>query len=368
MTASNGLSDRRSVQGSGGARQGRRAATDIETEVLTACPLCGYTENSVLHESLKDRLFFAPGTWTFCRCNACGVAFLNPRPLPGEIHKAYTELYSTRKKAGHPGGPGSLRAVKRYLKRGYYAFKHGYTVGTTRIQRMVGGILSLMPVWGDRLSSAIMGIPCQPNGRLLDVGSGVGEMLDTMAGLGWIAEGVDTDPRVVEECRRRGLHVRLGTLEGARYPENHFHVVTSSHVIEHVYDPVGFLAEIRRVLKPGGRVYLRTPNLDSLGRRSFGDYWLGLEAPRHLYLFAHSTLQRVAELARFRTVRIVSTARTSRFIALVSRELRDHGRVAYRTAGSRDSRLGAFVHATRVRLHLLFGNDVGDELLLVAEK
>lgn len=344
------------------------APGDIHAEFLAKCPLCGHAETSVLHEGLKDRLFFAPGTWSFSRCPACRVAFLNPRPIPAEIHKAYTDLYATRKTPVDSSATGLIGAAKAYVRRGYYAFKHGYTSGTTWMQRGAGAVLSLLPIWGSRLSSYIMGIPYQPGGRLLDVGSGVGELLRFMTSLGWTTEGVDNDPRVVEECRGRGLKVRLGTLEEIRYPDNHFDVIISSHVIEHVYDPVGFLSEVRRILRPGGKAYLRTPNLDSLGRRSFGDYWLGLEAPRHLYLFAPDSLKRVAELANLEPVTIESSARASHFIALVSRELRDHGRVAYRSPASIGSRLGAALHAVRVRLHLLLGDDVGDELLMVARK
>ena len=343
------------------------ASTEIRTELLTACPSCGDQNHETIQDGLRDRLFFAPGTWTFRRCSACRTVFLNPRPIPDEIHKAYTDLYAERKKAGDRSA-GPLSGAKDYLRSGYYAARHGYTDGASTPQRLLGAVVARLPFWSSRLSSHIMEIPYRADGRLLDVGCGVGGFMLTMARMGWQVEGVDTDARVVNMCRQHGLPARVGTLESVRYPEHTFDVVTSSHVIEHVYDPVGFLAEIRRVLKPGGRLYLRTPNVDSYGYRLFGQYWLPLEAPRHLFLFDPRTLARAATAAGFTSIHVRSSARASRFIALISLELRDRGRVAYRDRAAMRSRIRASFYAARVRAYLRLGRDIGDELSLIASR
>ena len=340
----------------------------IRTESLDACPLCGGRDSSVFHRSLRDVLHEAPGEWNFLSCGECGVVFLNPRPVPPDMHKAYTELYANRKSVAVASSRGRFRKAKDYVRSGYYAFKHGYPTRTSRVQRVVGALSSFLPVWADRQSSHIMGIPYQPSGRLLDVGCGVGAFLRSMSHLGWTAEGVDTDPRVIEACRRNGVRAHLGTLEEMNFPSESFDVVTASHVIEHMYDPAAFLAEIRRVLKIGGRVCLRTPNIDSLGHKRFRQNWLGLEVPRHLYLFSPRTLAQVAHAGGFRSAEIRSTARTSYVTALISRELRDHHRVAYRSPTAVGSRIGASFDAARVRFNLWAGRDVGDELLLIAQK
>jgi 2-polyprenyl-3-methyl-5-hydroxy-6-metoxy-1,4-benzoquinol methylase len=284
------------------------------------------------------------------------------------MHKAYTELYANRKRAVVGSRPGRLSKAKDYVRSGFYAFKHDYPVRASRVQRALGALSSFLPVWADRQSAHIMGISYQPSGRLLDVGCGVGAFLSAMSDLGWTAEGLDTDPRVVESCRRNGVHAQVGTLEEANFPSESFDVVTASHVIEHIYDPVAFLAEVRRVLKVGGQVRLRTPNSDSSSLRRFRENWLGLEVPRHLYLFSPRTLAQVAQSAGFRSAVIRSTARNSYVTAVVSRELRDHQRIAYRSPTAASSRIAAYVDVGRVRLNLLAGRDVGDELLLVAQK
>jgi SAM-dependent methyltransferase len=98
-------------------------------------------------------------------------------------------------------------------------------------------------------------------GRLLDVGTGVGTLLRLAGERGWRAVGVDVDPAVVAYARARGLDVRLGELGKLELPAESFDLVTLWNVIDFVADPVAMLHECHRVLVPGGRLFVRTPNV-----------------------------------------------------------------------------------------------------------
>jgi 2-polyprenyl-3-methyl-5-hydroxy-6-metoxy-1,4-benzoquinol methylase len=78
-----------------------------------------------------------------------------------------------------------------------------------------------------------------------------------------------------------------------------FDVITLSHVIEHVHDVGGTLRACHRLLKPGGRLWLETPNVAALGHKVFGVNWRGLEAPRHLVLFSAPALKQLLQDAGF---------------------------------------------------------------------
>ncbi|MDF1565387.1 MAG: class I SAM-dependent methyltransferase [Deltaproteobacteria bacterium] len=104
-----------------------------------------------------------------------------------------------------------------------------------------------------------------PGGPALNVGSGPFLELRELPEAGWRWSVCDIDPRAVEAAR--GLHGEA--LEDARtlevgaplpYPDGAFALVTSMDVIEHVPEPAPWLAELVRVLRPGGRIYLTTPN------------------------------------------------------------------------------------------------------------
>ena len=114
-------------------------------------------------------------------------------------------------------------------------------------------------------------------GKLLDVGCGNGEFLAMMQQAGWDVSGVEPDPTAAQVSSER-LNITVPTvdLEGASFPSKSFDAITLSHVLEHVYDPIGVLRECRRILKPAGHVVIVTPNIGSLGHARFGGNWRGL--------------------------------------------------------------------------------------------
>jgi SAM-dependent methyltransferase len=57
-------------------------------------------------------------------------------------------------------------------------------------------------------------------------------------------------------------------------------------------EPLQLLENFYRMLRPGGVLWLETPNLASDGHRRYGRHWLGLDPPRHLVLFTSETLRR----------------------------------------------------------------------------
>jgi len=95
--------------------------------------------------------------------------------------------------------------------------------------------------------------------HILDVGCGTGANLVLLSEFG-DAEGVDISPDALAFCRERGLdNVKLGAGEALPYEDNEFDLVTALDVVEHMDDDVAGLREMRRVLRPGGRLLLFVP-------------------------------------------------------------------------------------------------------------
>src|SRR3989344_7688081 len=97
-------------------------------------------------------------------------------------------------------------------------------------------------------------------GKVLDVGSGRGNFLREMSGLGFDACGVEPNPERVFSAIGgpafgRGKVVRASA-ENLPFPNNHFDFVNCAEVSEHVDNPARMLQEIFRVLKPGCRCYI----------------------------------------------------------------------------------------------------------------
>jgi 2-polyprenyl-3-methyl-5-hydroxy-6-metoxy-1,4-benzoquinol methylase len=114
-------------------------------------------------------------------------------------------------------------------------------------------------------------------GRLLDVGCAAGELAGQARSQGWRVDGVEREPALAEAARARGLAVHLGDFDVERLPWERatFDAAIAGEVIEHLVDTDHLLAEMARVVRPGGCVIVTTPNLASLENRVrlfFGRY------------------------------------------------------------------------------------------------
>ena len=292
----------------------------IATEAAPVCLLCG-ARGATLYPALQDLVFGAPGVWRMVECPSCELAWLDPRPTPADIGKAYATYYThASQQAGnvfHRVIPSAERAEgARARVAGWFrnAAEHirarrlGHRAPDASIGvRLLSHVAERIPVIRD---SAVLGVASLPPGqgkRLLDVGCGSGDFLHRMRARGWTVLGVEPDPVAATTARGNGLDVRDGMLSDAAFSSDFFDAIVLSHVIEHVHDPIAVLQECARVLRPGGVLVLLTPNLTSVGHRRFGEDWRGLEPPRHLHVFSVPALHACVE----RVGLTVSEARTS---------------------------------------------------------
>ena len=95
------------------------------------------------------------------------------------------------------------------------------------------------------------------------------------------------------------LDVFEGEVTDAPFPDETFDVVTMLDVIEHLSDPASSLRKIYRLLKPGGWLYVVTPNFDSIPRRILGANWGIITPEHHLYYFTENTLREMIATAGF---------------------------------------------------------------------
>ncbi len=130
--------------------------------------------------------------------------------------------------------------------------------------------------------------------RLLDVGAYIGVFVEVAAAAGWQAQGVEPSAWAAAEALRRGLDVRVGTLDTVDLPAASFDVVTMWDVIEHVVDPAAELERARHLLRPGGWLVVHTMDIDAPIARLMGRRWPWL-MDMHLYYFSGRTLGRMLD-------------------------------------------------------------------------
>lgn len=142
-------------------------------------------------------------------------------------------------------------------------------------------------------------------GRLLEVGCGTGHFLRAAAAAGFEASGTEVSASAIARLRKEGFHVLEGDLPSLGLAEASFDAVVLFEVIEHLADPLTYLAEARRLLRAGGVLLLTTPNFDSLSRRLLAERWRVVD-PEHLVLFTTDGLRRALHRVDLHVSRIES--------------------------------------------------------------
>jgi SAM-dependent methyltransferase len=127
--------------------------------------------------------------------------------------------------------------------------------------------------------------------RWLDIGCGAGTLLQAAVNRGWSALGTEVAPAAVAAVRAAGLDAVLGESGSLDLPEGGFDVVSMIEVIEHVQEADAVLADAARFARPGGAVYLTTPNGRSLSVRVLHNDWSMVTPPDHLQLFSPKGLR-----------------------------------------------------------------------------
>lgn len=108
--------------------------------------------------------------------------------------------------------------------------------------------------------------------KLLDVGCGRGDFLKGFKDLGLDVCGLDNEKSHSQMLK--DIEVKYANIENEPFPfESHiFNVVFSKSVIEHLFNPENFMRECYRILKPGGRITIMTPDWISQMKIFFDDY------------------------------------------------------------------------------------------------
>jgi len=135
-------------------------------------------------------------------------------------------------------------------------------------------------------------------GAVLDIGCTVGTFLQAAKDAGWEATGIEPNPLTAKAARARGFTVHEGFYDeamAARLPK--YDAVHMGDVIEHVLDPVELMKLVRRALKPGGVLFVATPDIDS-----FVASRLQVKPREHLVYFTTRSLKLAAEAAGYKVL------------------------------------------------------------------
>lgn len=271
------------------------------------CPRCG-GEGKQLYAKLGDRSVpYSPEKWSIWSCctgNQCGAAWVRPAPSPTELTRSYQTYYTH-----------GITHIEHHTPRHRFIIK----ILLSACKRL----LNLLNFGKKREKFYLHGLGDGATGRLLEVGCGSGDRLVSLRSRGWEVEGQEVDPLAVQFCKeKQNLEVHYGRLEDLKLGAGAYDAILMSHVLEHVEDPVPLLRESLRLLKPGGRLLLTTPNIKGFGHLIYRKHWLALDPPRHLLIYTPTALKKILYEAGFGTVKVTTVALNHELISLHSRDIK----------------------------------------------
>jgi 2-polyprenyl-3-methyl-5-hydroxy-6-metoxy-1,4-benzoquinol methylase len=224
-------------------------------ETLNACPIC----NGQNLEPFIKCIDFTVSKETFqiVQCTNCDFKFTNPRPLQGEIGKYYeSEDYISHSNS----------------KKGLFNLVY-QTIRNITLK----GKVKLINSFNSETK------------KLLDIGCGTGEFLNTASSSGWTVEGLEPG----ESARSYGIKTYGILVNDLSHLENlpaaTFDVITMWHVLEHVPNLHETLQQIKKILKPKGTLVVAVPNCEAFEEGKYSNVWAAYDVPRHLNHFTVKT-------------------------------------------------------------------------------
>ena len=223
------------------------------------CNLCGINDYTIL---------FGPGVAQvnqIVKCNHCGLMYANPRAR--DVDQVMIKNYDANWTLHHS--------------------QHRFEKESLQIRDY-------------RKTQAFLKKSYPNRGKLIEIGSGLGHLLNFFKQDGWDVMGIEPLRGGCQFSESEfGIKAIPKTIEEAALDENSVDVVLMMHVIEHVPEPFSTFKEVYRILKPGGIFILETPRYDTLMFKLLGKRERSLSCDGHLYFFTTHTLKKMATNAAF---------------------------------------------------------------------
>jgi len=280
-----------------------------------ACGACGATGSTVCHtqQFIVPEGYPLPNEYNIVVCRRCGFVYADPAATQRDYDRFYCE-WSKYDDSATATGSG------------------------------------LSPFDAARLSTTAADIARAVPSRaasILDAGCATGGLLTALRDQGLTAvAGLDPSERCAAACRDRGFETYVGSIASAPAHMPKFDCVVFSHVLEHVYDIPAFFTAARRLLAPGGYIYLETPDATR-----YDDY---LYAPfqefntEHINHFSARSLENAARRFGFRPTlveqKVIQTAEDTLYPAVFG-FFRDNGGTADKRLVVRDQELPSKIDA-----------------------
>jgi len=251
---------------------------------------------------VREMMFGTREAFDYQQCEACGS--VQVAAIPDDLARHYPSAYF------------SFTSQEHLTRLGLRAW-----IDAARVSHALGKG-SLVGMLASRLAKPLDYLPwvrraeVDRDARILDVGCGAGRLLLRMK-LGGFQHCTGVDPFLDQTIAySNGVTVhKMELVALAESDAGPFDLVMFHHSFEHLVDPQQALDAATSLLAPGGTVLIRIPASDSLAFDIYREHWVGLDAPRHLFLPSARGMTACAGRAGLQVIHRDTKARRSQLVA-----------------------------------------------------
>ena len=272
----------------------------IELEEIK-CDFCKSKSYNVIYQS-KDYYFKKiEGSFKIVRCKRCGLNYTNPKIT----NKSSKEMYSHF--LNYDNRPIRLLRENRLslpFRKELLTDFFGYPFGKpNKIRKILfyPNFLLIRRKWKKTLY-----IPEYiRDGKILEIGSSYGTYLYLLQKLGWNTLGLELNNNAVAYAKKKlNLEVHQTSIENFQI-KDYFDIIYMQMVFEHLESPLKVLTKCYNLLKNGGKIIIRIPDINGFEVFLYKEYAYTLQLPFHLFHFSPNTIRNYLKRLNFKKIRII---------------------------------------------------------------
>jgi SAM-dependent methyltransferase len=187
----------------------------------------------------------------------------------------------------------------------------------------------------------------KPPAKILDIGCDKGFFLDEARRYGFDVSGVEPSVQSRRYCERTGISVK----DRIDKIDEKFDIIVMWHSLEHHIDPLETLCEIKKLLNPGGLIFIRVPAFNCLWRKIFRSRWIWFQSANHYFHFTPGSLRKALDIAGLRILKLEQRKPNDKFTKKLDKQINSNFKFAFGVkVGFKDYLISKYENLTGVEL------------------
>ena len=154
--------------------------------------------------------------------------------------------------------------------------------------------------------------------KLLDVGCGTGDFLQTIQFNKWNVSGIEPNEHARKIANQKTGNSVFGIEQLLSFDENNFDVITLWHVLEHLPNLENQISIFKKLLKPNGTLIIAVPNYKSYDATYYKEFWAAYDVPRHLWHFNKTSISKLVSKNLMKVIKVKPMLFDAFYVSLLS--------------------------------------------------